>query len=250
MPKCPNCGQPTARTKDWACQWCGYPLMSGSYKEIPKTYRELKEEGHHKWGQAVEEESEISFLPLTPVPEFEAELIQEVEPELKPVPEPKAEVAPEVKPETKPIPEPKAEVMPEVESKTIPETAIEKKQEVEPTPVQTPETEPMPTSPVVTAGELYSAFEADAVGADTKYKGKTLQVTGTANKIVVKDTYDIYYVMLASAEKHEKWNVRCTFDRKHEAELKRLTAGQTVTIQGEYDGFRTNILLRDCALVL
>ena len=262
MPKCPNCGQPTARTEDWACQWCGYPLMSGSYKKIPKTYRELKEEGLHKWGQAVEEETEISSLPLTPVLESEVEVIQGTEPEI--IPEPKAEMIPEA--ETRSISEPEAEVIPEAETKSLSEPeagimtegepkvttepAAEMAHEVEPTPVTMPKAEPMPTSPVVTAGELYSAFEANAVGADIKYKGKTLQVTGTVNKIVVKDTYDIYYVMLASAEKHEKWNVRCTFDRKHEAELKRLTTGQTVTIQGEYDGFRTNILLRDCALVL
>jgi len=252
--------------------------MSGSYKKIPKTYKELKEEGLHKWGQAVEEETETISLPLTPVLESEAKMVPEAEPEpmVEPeaevmpeaearlMPEPEAEVMPEA--ETRSIPEPEAEVIPEAETKSLSEPeagimtegepkvttepAAEMAHEVEPTPVTMPKAEPMPTSPVVTAGELYSAFEANAVGADIKYKGKTLQVTGTVNKIVVKDTYDIYYVMLASAEKHEKWNVRCTFDRKHEAELKRLTTGQTVTIQGEYDGFRTNILLRDCALVL
>jgi ribosomal protein L37AE/L43A len=44
MKKCPNCDRPTKRTLDWACQWCGYPLVSKSYKEIPKTFRQLKEE--------------------------------------------------------------------------------------------------------------------------------------------------------------------------------------------------------------
>jgi hypothetical protein len=44
MKKCPNCSRPTKRTLDWACQWCGYPLVSKSYKKIPKTFRQLKEE--------------------------------------------------------------------------------------------------------------------------------------------------------------------------------------------------------------
>lgn len=44
MPKCPNCGQETARTEDWACQWCGYSLLSQSYEKIPKTYEQLQEE--------------------------------------------------------------------------------------------------------------------------------------------------------------------------------------------------------------
>ncbi len=44
MAKCPNCGRETARTEDRCCQWCGYPLLSGFYKKIKKTYRQLKEE--------------------------------------------------------------------------------------------------------------------------------------------------------------------------------------------------------------
>ena len=44
MARCPNCGRETRRTVDWCCQWCGYPLFSGSYKKIDKTYKELKDE--------------------------------------------------------------------------------------------------------------------------------------------------------------------------------------------------------------
>ena len=50
MKNCPNCGRPTLRTEDWVCQWCGYPLLSKSYKKIPKTYREIKEESLSEWG--------------------------------------------------------------------------------------------------------------------------------------------------------------------------------------------------------
>jgi len=66
MPKCTNCGRETLRTEDWVCQWCGYPLLSYSYKKIPKTYKQLKEERLHK-------------------PEQEVEIIQEPEPEPEPV---------------------------------------------------------------------------------------------------------------------------------------------------------------------
>jgi hypothetical protein len=41
---CPNCGQQTLRTKDWVCQWCGYPLLSKAYKRIDKKYNKLQEE--------------------------------------------------------------------------------------------------------------------------------------------------------------------------------------------------------------
>jgi len=79
MPKCPNCGQMTARTEDWACQWCGYPLSSNSYKRIPKTYKQLQEEKRPKQRAPVRDE---------PEPEPVAELEPEPEPvaELEPVP--------------------------------------------------------------------------------------------------------------------------------------------------------------------
>jgi hypothetical protein len=171
------------------------------------------------------------------MPEPEAEVA--LEPEAKPTPEPEAEVTLE----------PEAKVTLEAEAKPTPELEAEPMLEPEPKPTPEPEAEPISTAVGVTTEELYSTYKANAVEADAKYKGKILTVTGTVHKIVTKDTFDIYYVMLTSAEKHEKWNVRCTFDKTHELELERLTAGQTVTVQGKYDGYRTNILMRDCALI-
>jgi cellulose synthase (UDP-forming) len=40
--KCPYCHQPTVRTEDWACPWCGNTLTSRYYKKIPKTLDQLK----------------------------------------------------------------------------------------------------------------------------------------------------------------------------------------------------------------
>lgn len=237
MPKCPNCGQSTARTKDWACPWCGYPLISKSYKEIPKSYQELRVERQRKWEQTAREETEASLLPPIHVPEPETEVTSELE--VEPMLEPEAEVTLEA--EAKPMPETEAEVTLEAEAKPMSEPKAK--------PMPEPKAEPISTAVGMTTEELYSAYKANAVEADAKYKGKILTVTGTVHKIVTKDTFDIYYVMLTSAEKHEKWNVRCTFDKTHELELERLTAGQTVTVQGKYDGYRTNILMRDCALV-
>jgi DNA-directed RNA polymerase subunit RPC12/RpoP len=80
MPKCPNCGQDTVRTEDWACQWCGYPILSGAYKKIPKTYKQLKEERPYKQKSPVTRE---------PIPEPESEPMPE------PAPEPRAKSEPE-----------------------------------------------------------------------------------------------------------------------------------------------------------
>jgi len=96
---------------------------------------------------------------------------------------------------------------------------------------------------------LYSAFSADEVTADAKFADKVLTVTGVVNRITVNDVHDIYYIILASAEKKEQWNVRCTFDKQHGPQLNRLTTGQTATAQGEYNGYKANILMKDCVLV-
>jgi len=191
MRKCPNCGQTGERTEDWACPWCGYPLISKSYKKIPKTYRQLKEEklGEQKLPESVPE----------PAPELESE----------------------------PVPEP------------------------EPVPVPEPEPQPRPTSAAggITVEELYLAFSTDEAAANARFMDKTLTVTGVVDRITVNDMHGIYYFILASAEKKEQWNVRCTFDRKYGAQLSRLTTGQTVTVQGKYDGYKLNILMKDCVLV-
>jgi hypothetical protein len=58
MAACPNCGRQTLRTKDWACQWCGYPLISRAYKPIEKTFKELQEERAMAAASAGDEEDE------------------------------------------------------------------------------------------------------------------------------------------------------------------------------------------------
>ena len=42
MLKCPNCGLTAEITKDWACRWCDYPLISIFYA-LERTKREAKE---------------------------------------------------------------------------------------------------------------------------------------------------------------------------------------------------------------
>ena len=64
MPRCPNCGRKTSRTEDWACKWCGYPLLSKSYKKITKTYKQFQEERRYAIGLIKPE------LELEPKPEL------------------------------------------------------------------------------------------------------------------------------------------------------------------------------------
>ena len=65
MPNCPNCGQPTKRTEDWACYLCAYPLLSKSYRKIPKTYKQLKEERAHERLASLTEDTPLTKTELT-----------------------------------------------------------------------------------------------------------------------------------------------------------------------------------------
>jgi hypothetical protein len=115
MAVCPNCGRQTMRTADWACQWCGYPLLSGSYKKIDKTFKELQEERKEAW-RSVTPEPEPEF-------EFESEAGEAPAPEPAPQPKrpPRPEPAPEFKRPPEPEPEPEPEPGPELELKPEPE---------------------------------------------------------------------------------------------------------------------------------
>jgi ribosomal protein L37E len=163
MQKCPNCGRKTAATRDWACQWCGYPLLlSKSYERMPKTYKQLKEE----------------------------KLYRQKSPVIR-------------------------EFMPAME---------------------------------VTVEEVYSAYVLDKVAADARFRNRSLKVTGIVDRKVFDDTYDIYYIILSGAEKEEEWNVICMFDKKNRLEVNRLTEEERVTVEGKYNGYNVDILIKDCVL--
>ncbi len=254
MRKCPNCGQAAERTEDWACQWCGYPLLSKFYKKIPKTYQQLKGEKPLEPEPEPEAVAEPQPEPVpAPKPEPEPEAVAEPQPEPVPAPEPEAVAEP--KPEPAPAPEPEAvavpqpEPAPELKPEPIAVPPPEPAPAPEPEAVAEPEPEPKPGTSGIAVEELYSAYSADEVAADAKLTDKTLTVTGVVDRITANDVHDIYYIILASAEKKGQWNVRCTFDRKDGHQLNRLAAGQTVTVRGEYNGYKANILMEDCVLV-
>ena len=279
MAKCPNCGRTTARTEDWACQWCGYPLLSGSYKKIPKTYKQLQEE------RLGEETAPAASEPaLEPEPEAKLEAVPVVEPSPRPVqphisgpvagPGPEAPTELEARPAVElpapavplltpePVAGPEPEPSPELEAEAESEPAIElpPRAVTEPVSRTEPEPKPEPTPaappPVVrepeieiTVDELIAAYEAGGAAADARFDKKALKVTGVVERIEVKEMLDIYYINLASGQRNILQSVRCFFDKSHGEALSQLSMGQTVTVQGTYDGTIMDIRMKDCVLV-
>jgi hypothetical protein len=180
MADCPNCGRQTLRTKDWACQWCGYPLISKSFKVIDKTYKELQEERNLASKSATsEEETELTeryesepeeppeqrpeptarpvFKPQpkvtkarpSPTPPPEPEPVYEAEPSPQPVSEPEAEPVNEAEPSPEPVQEPGPVYETEPSSEPEPESIPEAEQTVESSPLPQDESAPEPAPRVV-----------------------------------------------------------------------------------------------------
>jgi len=145
MARCHNCGRETLRTQDWACQWCGYPLMSPAFGKIDKTYRQIKEEKLCQTEVEAEAEAEIetdipSEKEMMAAVAIVEELVQEVTEE-EPVPQTEAEptsdelTQPEAEVKEEPIEE---KVEPEIEAVIEEEVKDELKQEPEAT-IEEPE---------------------------------------------------------------------------------------------------------------
>ncbi len=226
MARCPNCGRETKRTDDWACQWCGYPLLSGGYKKIDKSFREVKGE------QVVSPEPEQEEIEETPPAPRKVARAPEPEPEPGPEPEPAAEPPPPPAPVPPPPPPP-----PVVEPLTPPR----------PNPIMSVEV--CPDVVDVTTEEVTLAFQADRPAANSKLANRVVRVIGIIDKVFVKEHLDIQYIILTTPAKLDIFNVRCTFDKKLAYQLRRLTPGEKVTAQGKYNGAEKNVILKDCVLV-
>ena len=146
-----------------------------------------------------------------------------------------AEPEPAPGPETKPIEKPEPKLVLEVEP------------ELEPVPES--ELEPTPAAIEVTVDELISAYETDEGATDAKFTNKILNVTGVAARIEINEVLDVHYIILASGNKEILQTIRCVFNKKHAPELSKLARGQTVIVQGKYNGSVIDMRMKDCIIV-
>jgi len=259
MPKCPNCGRDTHRTEDWACEWCGHPLLSGPFKKIPKTYRQLLEERSLQPRSVPEDEPEtaaVARVEVKPAPPPAPAAKPKPEPETLSSAKPAAAVkAGVVKKKPAPPPEPEVKAVAESEPVTAPKLVTKTEPIAEavpaPEPVAVPALKPDPAAGTInaTVDELNTAFNSDKAGTNNKLLNQLLKVTGTVDKVFTKDYLDIFYIILVGTRSPTAWPVRCTFSREHNAPLSRLTEGQPAIVQGKYVGYERNVILKDCTLL-
>lgn len=129
----------------------------------------------------------------------------------------------------------------------VPASTLQNESKPESKPETKPEEKPEPVEEVIaiTAAELYQAYEDNEVAADQKYKGKTLEVSGTINNIG-KDIIDRMYITLDTGD--IILSVQVYFKKEHEDVIASLSKGQDVTIIGTGDGQSMNVMIKNAQI--
>lgn len=111
---------------------------------------------------------------------------------------------------------------------------------------ETTPVDPYADAIVITAEDLFAAYDENEVAADNQYKGKLLKVTGVINDIG-KDILDDTYITLDTGE--FIFSVQCYFKGDDADALAALTKGQTVTLVGKCDGMSMNVVMKKCEII-
>lgn len=107
---------------------------------------------------------------------------------------------------------------------------VEKPVKEKPKAAEKPEVETV----VISASELYNAYDNNEVAADLKYRDKQLEVTGKV-KDIGKDIFDKIYVTLDVGA--GIGSVYISFEKGQEDAIATLNKGQSLTVVGKGGGF-------------
>lgn len=93
----------------------------------------------------------------------------------------------------------------------------------------------------VTAEALYKAFESDEAGANAKYVGKVVEVSGTVSEV----KSDSLTQVILSFPDAMFGGVLIGIDPRHVDEVKSLKNGDQATFKGFCSGFLTDVVIKD-----
>lgn len=99
---------------------------------------------------------------------------------------------------------------------------------------------------VITANDLYSAYENNEIAAEQKYTGKLIELTGTIYDIGI-DIFDDAYIVLDCGQHLKK--IQCYFEDDQLDAAAELQKGQSVTLVGICKGLTLNIVVKDCVVI-
>lgn len=98
----------------------------------------------------------------------------------------------------------------------------------------------------ISAEDLWLAYDQNSVGADEKYTGKTLKVTGDVRSIG-EDVLGQTYITLDVGE--TLMSIQCYFEGDAIKGIIDLLEGDHVTLVGKCEGKTLNVTMEDCTIV-
>lgn len=100
----------------------------------------------------------------------------------------------------------------------------------------------------ITATKLAQTYIDNEVNADTLYKNKDVEISGTIRDIG-KDILDTPYVTLETSPSDYFTYIQCMFSKDDVAVLGSLKKGASITVQGKVSNKLGNVLVKDCQIV-
>lgn len=100
----------------------------------------------------------------------------------------------------------------------------------------------------IKAKEILKAYEENEVGADQKYKGKIVQISGVVDT-VGKGMFDSSFVTVGSGKPYEFRLIQCGIEKSEESVVANMKPKQKITIKGRVTGLFGNIGIDDCVVV-
>lgn len=107
-------------------------------------------------------------------------------------------------------------------------------------------------APAVTVGirELLKDYKDNEVRADTKYKGKRLQVTGVVGDIKKNIANSIYVTLSATGGPLDLQSAHCSFGDQYLQQASDLSKGTSITVDCRCDGLvLMSVVMNDCTFV-
>jgi hypothetical protein len=97
---------------------------------------------------------------------------------------------------------------------------------------------------IIEAPELFEEYTADENGANAKYLGKVVEVTGVVKSIDTDDRGTMNVMIDAG---NEMGSVNCQFEKQEK--MPQAISGQQVRIKGLCSGLLMDVVLVDCEIV-
>lgn len=115
-------------------------------------------------------------------------------------------------------------------------------------PTKQVETAKAPEVIKVTSSAMVKEYIANEVSADTKYKGKLVEISGTI-KDIGKDIVDTPYIIIESNPSDYFTQIQCMFSKSDIETVGSLQKNTAVVAQGEVSGKLGNIIVRECKII-